>query len=287
MKIVVFGANGQLGRKLRDYSANCAKHQFIFTDIEELDITNPSAVNDFIQQQQPEVMINCAAYTAVDKAETEPELADKINHKAVEILARTATKYNSFFVHVSTDYVFDGRACQPYTEKDATGPISIYGSTKLAGEQAFSDSGCKGAIVRTAWLYSEYGNNFVKTMLRLGKEKELLTVVFDQIGTPTYAGDLAEAIMTIVDNKEQIPGQEIFHFSNEGAISWYDFATTIMELSALKCKVLPILSSQYKVLANRPNYSVFDKSKYKNYFAKEIPYWKKSLEVCLHILLNQ
>lgn len=285
MKIAVFGSHGQLGRKMQDWEKeHVGMHEFVYTDIEDIDITNAEAVDNFISAYRPQVMINCAAYTAVDKAEDEPEVADRINRYAVQLLSEAACRYNVFMVHISTDYVFDGLHYCPYVETDAAAPVSVYGSTKWKGEQAMMQSGCRGVIVRTAWLYSEYGNNFVKTMLRLGTEKEQISVVCDQVGTPTYAGDLAEAIMCIVNHNDKIEGVQCYHFSNEGAISWYDFSQAIMEISHKSCKVSTILGAQYKAKAYRPYYSVLDKSKIKQHFGISIPYWKDSLVACIRLL---
>ena len=286
MKIAVFGAKGQLGKKINDLSAKYIQHQFVFTDIDELDITNQEAVEQFVIQHHPNIMINCAAYTAVDKAETEPTKAKLLNAEAVAFLSQVAKKYNSFFIHISTDYVFDGHNFKPYLPSDKPNPISVYGTTKLAGEQCFIESQCRGVVIRTSWLYSEYGNNFVKTMLRLGNEKTSLNVVCDQIGTPTYAGDLAQAVLEIAIHNNQIKGQEIFHFSNHGVISWYDFAHTIMEMAALSCMVVPIPSCEYPTLAARPFYSVLDKTKIAQQFQLNIPYWKDSLKICIEKLQN-
>lgn len=285
MKIVVFGAHGQLGRKIQDWDKEHAgEHEFVFTDIEDIDITNAEAIESFMSAYKPQVMINCAAYTAVDRAEDEQESAYRINCYAVQLLSEAASRHDAFMVHVSTDYVFDGLHYCPYVETDATSPVSVYGATKWKGEQAMQQSGCKGVIIRTAWLYSEYGNNFVKTMLRLGTEKEQISVVCDQVGTPTYAGDLAEAIMCVVNNKDKVDGLQYYHFSNEGAISWFDFSQAIMEISHKSCKVNTILGANYPAKAHRPYYSVLDKSKIKQHFGISIPYWKDSLVKCIHLL---
>ncbi len=285
MKIAVFGANGQLGRKIQDWNKEHAgEHDFVFTDIDSLDITDKRQIDDFMRMHQPQVMINCAAYTAVDKAEDEPETADSINHIAVKLLSEAAGAHHAFMVHVSTDYVFDGMQCRPYVETDSTAPMSVYGKTKLAGELAMQHSGCCGVIIRTAWLYSEYGNNFVKTMLRLGHEKKQISVVCDQVGTPTYAGDLADAIMKTIVHCNDINGVECYHFSNEGVISWYDFSQAVMSIARLDCKVMPILGKYYPAKAHRPYYSVLDKSKIKQCLSIEIPYWKHSLDKCMRIL---
>lgn len=288
MKILVVGANGQLGKKLQDWAKHHpTSYDFLFTDVDTLDICDKSAVEKTIQKYQIEIIINCAAYTAVDNAEKEQDISEKLNGNAVGILANLSAQYDVFFVHISTDYVFDGQHYKPYTEVDNLAPISVYGRTKLLGEKLFIKSKCKGVIIRTSWLYSEYGNNFLKTMLRLGKEKKQINVVCDQVGTPTYAGDLANVIMTILAQKNVVQQQEIYHYSNEGAISWYDFSKTIMEISSSNCSVKPILAKNYPTLAQRPYYSVLDKSKIKSDFNIEIPYWKESLYNCMQIIENQ
>lgn len=288
MKILVVGANGQLGKKLQDWAKQFpTSYNFLFTDVDILDICDKRAVEKTIQEHQIEIIINCAAYTAVDNAEKEQDISEKLNGNAVGILANLSAQYDVFFVHISTDYVFDGQHYKPYTEVDNLAPISVYGRTKLLGEKLFIKSKCKGVIIRTSWLYSEYGNNFLKTMLRLGKEKKQINVVCDQVGTPTYAGDLANVIMTILAQKNVVQQQEIYHYSNEGAISWYDFSKTIMEISSSNCSVKPILAKNYPTLAQRPYYSVLDKSKIKSDFNIEIPYWKESLYNCMQIIENQ
>jgi dTDP-4-dehydrorhamnose reductase len=232
-------------------------------------------------------LINCAAYTAVDKAEIDKEIAKQLNTYAVENLAKVAQMKDIFIIHISTDYVFDGRGYKPYQEYDETNPLSVYGSTKQAGEQALLASGCRAVIIRTSWLYSEYGANFVKTMLHLGSEREELKVVSDQIGTPTYAHDLAEAIMQIILQNEKVQRTEIYHYSNEGVASWYDFAIEIMRSGRRKCRALPIPTEQYPTPAQRPYYSVLDKRKIKSQFPIIISYWKDSLKVCIKNILNE
>ncbi len=281
MNITVLGAYGQLGRSIKDLSANYSQYDFLFTDMDTLDISNYQAIKDFVISNNPDVFINCAAYTAVDKAESEGELAMQLNVHAVANLAEIATENNILMIHVSTDYVFDGKGYKPYKEDDKTNPVSVYGLSKWKGEQAVMASQCRAAIIRTSWLYSEYGNNFVKTMLRLGSECEQLTVVSDQIGSPTYAHDLAEAIMQVIGQNEKIQKQEIYHFSNEGVASWYDFALEIMQIGKIPCNVLPIATEQYPTPARRPYYSVLDKRKIKSRFSVTIPHWKSSLEVCM------
>ncbi|MDR0367678.1 MAG: dTDP-4-dehydrorhamnose reductase [Bacteroidales bacterium] len=281
MKILITGGCGQLGRSLKDVATSYPQHDFIHTDIDTLDITDYRRVDSFIAQQRPDVMINCAAYTAVDTAENDPEQALRLNAEVVETLAQIARRENIFLVHISTDYVFNGKGFRPYNEDHATAPVSVYGKTKLLGEQAVLRHRCHSAIVRTSWLYSEYGTNFVKTMLRLGEEQQQINVVNDQIGTPTCALDLAEAIMQIVSRKDLVEQTQIYHFSNEGIASWYDFAKAIMELGNRPCEVLPVATEQYPTPAQRPFYSVLDKQKIKSRFSLTIPYWKKSLEACI------
>lgn len=270
-KILITGAKGQLGTELSKLLSDA-----ILTDVTELDITDFAAVQKFIADHKIGTIINCAAYTAVDKAEEDVALAEKINVSGPENLAKTGCK----IVHISTDYVFDGKGYKPYTPEDETNPISVYGKTKRAGELAVLQNAKEAVIIRTAWLYSPYGNNFVKTMRRLGAEKESLNVVADQVGTPTYAADLAEAIVHILPQiSEKTKG--IYHFTNEGVCSWYDFATEIMAQSHLTCQVNPIPSSAYPTKAKRPFYSVLDKTKTKTTFNLQIPNWKESLRKCL------
>jgi len=280
-KILVTGSNGQLGSEIKERASGFPQYQFVFTDIEELDLTNKKDVNNFFKENQFDVCINCAAYTAVDKAEDDRELALLVNFEAVKILAETCSAHNTFLIHVSTDYVFDGTNYKPYEETDPPSPNSYYGLTKLKGEEAVFSISDHAVIFRTSWLYSSYGNNFVKTMLRLGKEKEQIGVVADQVGTPTFAGDLADAILTAIDKYDGKPINEIYHFSNEGAISWYDFAKAIMMESSLNCKVTPIESKDFPAKANRPFYSVLNKAKVKTDLNIEIPYWLDSLKLVL------
>ena len=270
-KILITGSKGQLGTELSKLLPDA-----ILTDHEVLDITDQKAVDDFIKANDIGTIINCAAYTAVDKCEEQEELAYKINVEGPRNLAMSGAK----IVHISTDYVFDGTNHTPYAEDDNPNPVSAYGRTKLAGERAVLDNSKVAAIVRTAWLYSPYGNNFVKTMRKLGAEKEELNVVADQIGTPTCAADLAQAIVKILPQmNEQNKG--VYHFTNEGVCSWYDFATEIMAISGLKCKVNAIPSSAYPTKAKRPHYSVLNKTKIKQIFGIEIQHWRKGLEQCL------
>ena len=281
MNILVTGSNGQLGNELRKISGNYPDYCFFFTDVAELDVTDPVAVNDFFEKNGIQTVINCAAYTAVDKAENDESTATLINAAAVGYLAKACNMTDATLIHISTDYVYDGRACQPYHEDHPTNPASVYGRSKLAGENAALTTP-KSVVIRTSWLYSSFGSNFVKTMLRLGKERETLNVVFDQVGTPTYAADLAQAIMLIVAQAEQNKLiQGVFHYSNEGVCSWYDFAHEIMQQAGLKCAVKPIETKDYPAPAPRPHYSVLNKNRIKAEYGVEIPYWKDSLSKCL------
>ncbi len=282
MNILVTGSKGQLGSELNSLSSLFGEHRFFFTDVDELDITKAADVERFITGNKIEAVINCAAYTAVDKAETEKDTARKINVEAVQNLALAANKNGAILVHISTDYVFDGKNYKPYVESDYTNPQSVYAQTKLDAESMVEEFANRGIVLRTSWLYSSHGHNFVKTMLKYGRERDSLNVVFDQIGTPTYAGDLAETILKILPQLADFEGYDVYHFSNEGVCSWYDFALAIMEESGIKCKINPILSKDYPLPAPRPFYSVLDKSKIKAKFALEIPHWRTSLKVCLN-----
>ncbi len=314
LNILVTGTNGQLGSELKELSGEYDYHYF-FTDRDTLDISNGASVKNFIEMHPIDIIINCAAFTAVDKAETEQELANSINHLAVKQLAQIAKEKNIRLVHISTDYVFDGMHFKPYTETDKTSPNSVYGQTKLDGEKAMQKINPKNSIIiRTSWVYSHFGANFVKTMLRLGKEKEQLGVIFDQVGTPTYARDLAKSILDIVPkiNNDSV---EIYNYSNEGVLSWYDFAKEIMQMAKLKCQINPIETKEYLALALnegkkcpggeiadtpapkgkvgcptpavRPHYSLLNKSKIKEDFGIIIPYWKDSLGKCLQKILER
>ena len=281
--ILVTGANGQLGNEMRLLAEVNKEYAYFFTDVAELDICDEQAVGNFVVEHQIDIIVNCAAYTAVDKAEDNQELCDKLNHVAPGYLAKTIESRGGYFIQVSTDYVFDGTAHIPYTEEQPTCPDSVYGITKLAGEQEAMKYCSKTMIVRTAWLYSTFGNNFVKTMLRLGREKTSLGVIFDQIGTPTYARDLAVAIFAAI-NKGIVPG--IYHFSNEGVCSWYDFTQMIHHLAGIdSCRLKPLHTEEYPAKAKRPHYSVLDKTKIKDTFGIEIPYWVDSLKECVDKLL--
>ena len=282
MRILVTGANGQLGNEMQVLAKENPQHTYYFTDVQELDICDKQAVWAYIAEKRIELIVNCAAYTAVDKAEDNPELAYKLNCEAAKELASAAQFNGAAMIQVSTDYVFDGTAHIPYTEEEPTCPASVYGSTKLAGEQNVMDHCEKAMVIRTAWLYSIYGNNFVKTMIRLGQERDSLGVIFDQIGTPTYANDLAQAIFAAI-NKGVVRG--IYHFSDEGVCSWYDFTIAIHRLAGIaSCKVKPLHTADYPAKAPRPHYSVLDKTKIKDTFGIEIPHWEESLKRCINQL---
>ena len=281
MKILVTGANGQLGRSMRKISGEYPQHEFLFTDMPEMDITEKAGIEAFVRENGVQAIVNCAAYTAVDLAETETALVEKINVLGTKVLGEVAKTLSIPLIHISTDYVFCGEGCHPLKETDATAPTGVYGRTKLEGEKALESTGCDAAIIRTAWLYSEFGGNFVKTMLRLAGERDSLNVVYDQVGSPTYATDLARALMTVLNNGVQ--GLSIYHFSNEGAISWYDFAKAIFEESGDKIAVSPIESDKYPSPTKRPAYSVLSKEKIKA-AGVDVPYWKDSLKECIRIL---
>lgn len=282
MKILITGANGQLGNELRVLLAEDPNHTCYFTDVQDLDICNEQAVYDFITKHPVEVIVNCAAFTAVDKAEDEPEWCERLNHLAPGYLAAAAQSCGAGFIQVSTDYVFNGTGHLPYTEDVQPCPNSVYGATKWAGEQMAMERCSRTVVIRTAWLYSSFGNNFVKTMIRLGHEREQLGVVFDQVGTPTYAADLAQAIVKILD-RGIIPG--IYHYSNEGVCSWYDFAVAIHRLAGITtCRVSPLHSSEYPAKAPRPAFSVLDKTRIKQVYGLQIPHWEESLQKCILLL---
>ena len=305
MNVLITGCNGQLGNEMRAGMDLHNDHQYFLTDVTaedeslRLDITDKAAVSRFVQEHAIELIVNCAAYTNVDKAEEDEATARKINCDAVRNLAEAAAEVGAKMIHVSTDYVFDGTACVPYREDDTPSPATAYGRTKLEGEQALLAALPDAVIIRTAWLYSPYGNNFVKTMIRLGKERDLLNVVYDQVGSPTSARDLSVAIYAVLESKEWHPG--IYHFTDEGVCSWYDFTREIHSLynsqevlraynrgdmqaaqqAVIQCEVKPILSSEYPTKTPRPHYSVLDKAKIKNTFGIEIPYWRDSLAQCI------
>lgn len=288
--ILVTGAYGQLGNEVRILSANYPEYNFMFTDVDSLDITDKDELIDFVTGNDIRYIINCAAYTAVDKAEDDAELCEKINAAAVKNLGLAAAEAGAGIIHVSTDYVFDGTSCRPYTEDMPTKPCSVYGKTKLKGEKNLLKACPNAIIIRTAWLYSPFGNNFVKTMIKLGSERESLNVIFDQVGTPTYAEDLADAILKAMDqtiNTDHDKGG-VYHFSNEGVCSWYDFTIKIHEIAGIKtCKVNPIETKDYPTKAARPHYSVLNKTKIKQAFNITIPHWEASLKNCIKELSEQ
>lgn len=284
MNILVTGSNGQLGNEMRRVSKH-SNDNYIFTDVAELDITNIEATRLLVKQEHIDVIVNCAAYTNVDKAEDDLLTADLLNHKAVENLAIVCKEAKAFLIHVSTDYVFGGNEGNtPRGEDEPVNPTGVYGLTKLRGEEILKTIGCKHLIFRTAWLYSRHGNNFVKTMRRLTSERDHLTVVFDQVGTPTYAGDLADLIYKIISERLFNQHEGIYHFSNEGVISWYDFAQEICSLSGNSCDIQPCHSNEFPSKVKRPSYSVLDKTKVKRDFDVRIPYWKESLNKCIEEL---
>ncbi len=287
MKILVTGSNGQLGSELQSISDQ-VKHEFIFTDIEELNICDENEITSFFEHMPVNMVINCAAYTAVDLAEKEIDKAYMINATAPKILSERSRRINASIIHISTDFVFNGLNYKPYTEEDVTAPVNVYGQTKYEGEIRLMKENPKSLILRTSWLYSAFGNNFVKTMLKLGKEKKELNVIFDQVGTPTYAGDLARALLHIVDQMESEPAGKnqwgLYHFSNEGVASWYDFAYEIFRLKKMNITLNPIFTRNYPTPAKRPHYSVMDKSKIKSSFGLIIPHWKESLKKCLSLM---
>lgn len=287
MNILVTGANGQLGTHMRLKSASSC-HRYFYTDIEELDITDLQAIQSFVKDNSIQAIVNCAAYTNVDKAESDEESADRINHVAVGYMADTMASAGGLLIHVSTDYVFGGTFYNvPISEDAITNPTGAYGRTKLAGEKAVLSSGCRHIILRTAWLYSEYGKNFCKTMLNLTANKPQLSVVFDQVGTPTYAGDLASVIQIILEKRLDTGNEGIYHFTNEGVCSWYDFTKEIARQAGHKeCDIQPCHSNEYPTPVIRPSYSVLDKTKFKQNFHLPIPYWVDSLSVCLKGLLQ-
>jgi len=279
MNILITGCNGQLGREMQRIEPEMAEHNFFNTDVAELDITDSEAINHFVEANKIDGIVNCAAYTAVDKAESNAELCRRLNADAPGLLAKAVARRGGWMVQISTDYVFNGTAHTPYTEETEPCPNSVYGRTKLDGERAVLDACPDSVIIRTAWLYSVHGNNFVKTMIRLGREREQLGVVFDQIGTPTSARDLAAAIAAVIKHGI-VPG--VYHFSNEGVISWYDFTKAIHRLAGIKtCHVSPLHTDEYPAAAPRPNYSVLDKTKIKRVFGIEVPYWEDSLALCV------
>lgn len=283
-RILVTGANGQLGSEMRKLGS-VSPNEYIFTDVQELDITNKEAVMSFVEQNGVNIIVNCAAYTNVDKAEDDEATAELINATAVGNLAEAAKAVDGTLIHVSTDYVFGADGNTPRSEDMPTNPLGVYGRTKLSGEQAIQEVGAKAIIIRTAWLYSEFGNNFLKTMLRLTAEKESLNVVFDQVGTPTYAGDLALVIFSIIEGNLYAGNEGVYHFSNEGVCSWYDFANEIaIAAGNINCNIQPCHSSEFPSKVTRPPYSVLDKTKIKQTFGVDIPHWRDSMLYCLERL---
>lgn len=281
-KILVTGAGGQLGRSIRVREDRLFGFGFTYVDVDALDLTDREATEAFVHESHPDYIVNCAAYTAVDRAESDVCRCRQVNCDAVRHLGEAARVEKARLLHVSTDYVFDGRQCRPYAETDPTCPTSVYGQTKLEGEQVLAEVCPDAVIVRTAWLYSEFGNNFVKTMLRLGNERPQLSVVFDQVGTPTYAGDLADALLSIIEHSEKGEyASGTYHYSNEGVCSWYDFAWKIMQLGGLSCDVCPIETKDYPTPARRPVFSVLNKAKIKSVYGLCIPHWESSLRLCM------
>lgn len=290
-RILVTGASGQLGTAIRQAAANWPAFKFYFTDVQELDITDEAAVKNYFANHSITHCINCAAYTAVDKAESNEDLAHTINVKAARILAQACAQKQARLLHISTDYVYHNDVNRPLLEDDPTNPQSVYASTKLAGDQAACEAAPNTVVIRTSWVYGTHGHNFVKTMLRLGAERDQLSVVFDQIGTPTYTLDLAHTLLHIIasDSNGSIPKDKIggvYHYANEGVTSWYDFALAIFEQANITCEVIPIVSAQYPTPAARPSYSVLDKNKIKATFGIAIPHWRKSLKHCVKALVE-
>lgn len=280
--ILITGSKGQLGNEMQQAAKLFPAFQYIFTDVEELDICDKNTLNEFVKANNVNFIVNCAAYTAVDKAEDDVELCFKINRDAVRNIAEVANQNHIKVVHVSTDYVFDGTNYLPYSEDMPVCPATVYGKSKLEGEQALLESCEQAVILRTAWLYSSFGNNFVKTMIKLGTERDSLNVIFDQVGTPTYAADLADSILNILSQDAFVPG--IFHFSDEGVCSWYDFTKTIHRIARITCDVRPIETKDYPARTPRPHYSVLNKAKIKSTYGISIPHWEESLEKCIQIL---
>ncbi len=283
MHILVTGSNGQVGSELQSLANNYPNFSFVFVDKEDLDIGNQEAVQAFFEADTFDYCINCAAYTAVDKAESDKEIAHLVNALGPQNLALACQKHQTRLVQISTDYVYHNSQNTPFKETDATSPHSVYGSTKLEGETLALSSNPETLIIRTSWVYSSFGNNFVKTMIRLGKDRDQLSIIFDQIGSPTYARDLAKAILDIIQqNPSDFTG--IYHYSNEGVCSWFDFAQAIFELEEIECKTNPIETKDYPTPAKRPHFSLLNKNKIKATFALEIPYWRDSLKACLKLL---
>jgi dTDP-4-dehydrorhamnose reductase len=281
MKILITGSKGQLGNEMKLLVKNYPSYQLIFTDLEELDITDMQAVSAYFNELHPDIVVNCAAYTAVDKAEQETDIALKINSLAVRNLSNACGEFNALLIHISTDYIFGGKGYRPYVETDTPDPESSYARSKYSGETQMLSSCQNGVIFRTSWLYSSFGNNFVKTILKYGRERGKLNVVFDQVGCPTYAMDLASAILKVIPQLEGHEGVEIFHYSDEGVASWYDFAMAIISFSGIRCVINPVETKDYPLPAPRPYYSVLNKTRFKEKFGIEIPYWRDSREECI------
>lgn len=282
--ILITGSKGQLGNEMQQAAKRFPAFRYIYTDVDELDICDKNALNDFVKTNDVNIIVNCAAYTAVDKAEDDVELCYKINRDAARNIGEVAQENKLKVLHVSTDYVFDGTNYLPYTEDMPVCPSTVYGKSKLEGEQALLESCEHAVILRTSWLYSSFGNNFVKTMLKLGTERDSLNVIFDQVGTPTYAADLADSILNILSNEAFVPG--IYHFSDEGVCSWYDFTKTIHRIAGISCAVHPIETKDYPARTPRPHYSVLNKAKIKSTYGISIPHWEESLEKCIQILIK-
>jgi len=281
MKLLITGSKGQLGNEIQSMVSLYPKYEYLFTDVDELDITSFDKLESYVKKNKPDCIINCAGYTAVDKAESEKEIAFKVNSTAVKNLAEITSKYNSLLIHISTDYIFDGKNCKPYLEGDTPNPKSIYGKSKLNGEIEIVFNAQKAIIIRTSWLYSSFGHNFVKTIINKGKEKGTLNVVFDQIGTPTYAGDLAKTILDIIPNYKPKEKTEIYHYANSGVASWYDFAKEIIDITKIKCTINPIETKDYPTPAQRPQFCILNSKKIQKDFGIAIPHWKDSLKDCL------
>jgi len=284
MKVLITGSKGQLGSEIKELASDYENLQCVFKDLPELDICDAETLTTIISDQHINAVINCAGYTAVDQAEENSEIAEQVNVKGVLNLVNALEKVDGKLIHISTDYVFDGNHSQPYKESDPVSPVGVYGETKRAGELAVLNSSIDAIVIRSSWLYSKYGNNFVKTMLRLGNEKKSIQVVSDQKGTPTYAKDLAKMCLDILSDASSTKISKkgsLYHYSNEGVTSWYDFATAIMEISNIDCKVIPIETKDYSTQARRPMYSVLDKSKMKSDFKVTIPHWRDSLTNCI------
>lgn len=282
--ILITGANGQLGQSIKKIARNYPDYKFFFTDVDELDITDKEAIKTFVHNNRITCIVNTAGYTAVDKAETDADRANLINGTAVAYLAIAAKNNDALLVHISTDYVFDGEHFRPISEEVIPKPLSVYATSKVKGEQAAMNNGARSVVVRTSWLYSEFGHNFVKTMLKYGRERESLKVVYDQVGTPTYAGDLAKTILDLIPKWQQLAKPEIFHYSNEGVASWYDFAVSIHRLAGIQCRIYPVETKDYPLPAKRPFFSVMSKDKIKTLYGISIPHWFESLRKCMEII---